>query len=211
MALYTGKVRVVHQLATFAALGRTSFLIHEKAKQSPEPGGADVMASILFSAFTFEAALNHVGAKLVPYWDELERLPWRSKLNVIASCLNIEPDFGRRPYQTLLGLFRFRDATAHGRDESGEFIFEVKDADISKSMPRPDAEALRRSSSHRVSFCTIENAEASFQDSRRIVEDFFRAAGVSRPPFGYLGVMQVHLLDGSPNPPDPTGPIWPKR
>jgi hypothetical protein len=44
---------------------------------------------------------------LIPYWEELDRLPWRSKLNVILHHVRLSPDFGKRPYQTLLALFRY--------------------------------------------------------------------------------------------------------
>ena len=73
------------------------------------------MGSLLLTAFTFEAFLNHLGDKRIKFWEEIERIGVMNKYSVLCKELNLEPDFSKRPYQTLKLLFRFRNSIAHGR------------------------------------------------------------------------------------------------
>ena len=71
----------------------------------------------LFFAFAFEAYLNHVGAEELPFWDEIDRISHEKKLTVLSKHLRFTKDLSRRPLQTILELFKLRDALAHGRTE----------------------------------------------------------------------------------------------
>ena len=96
-------------------------MILERAKKKEAGSDWDTVSSLLFSAFTFEAPLNHIGSKVIPYWDEFERLPRKNKSNILLKHLNMAPDFGKRPFQSLHALYLFRDGVAHGRDEHISF------------------------------------------------------------------------------------------
>ncbi len=73
---------------------------------------------VVFTAFTIEAYLNSLGARVVPFWDEIERSPWRSKIEILHTVANKQPDWGRDPLQFALEVFRLRDKLAHGKAES---------------------------------------------------------------------------------------------
>jgi hypothetical protein len=76
-------------------------------------------ASMVFSAFTVEAFLNHVGANRTTFWSTVERkLSPPDKLGLLATFLGLEIDFSKRPFQTFRRMFRLRDALAHGKTES---------------------------------------------------------------------------------------------
>ena len=60
--------------------------------------------------------LNHIGTDLLESWDDVEqKLGWRPKLSLLGELLPMKPDFGKRPFQLLPDVFRFRDAIAHGK------------------------------------------------------------------------------------------------
>ena len=75
------------------------------------------MASLVFTAFTLEAYLNHIGPKVFKCWDDLERLAPRKKLNVIAERLQVDINYGKRHWQVMKNLFGFRNDIAHGKSE----------------------------------------------------------------------------------------------
>ena len=80
------------------------------------------LSSIILSAFTLEAYLNHVGDAEIPNWKYLERsLSPEAKIRhlCLALNLNIGGD-GERPLQTVKGLIKFRNTLAHGRSETLE-------------------------------------------------------------------------------------------
>ena len=56
------------------------------------------MASFIFTAFTLEAFLNHIGQGIFKCWNDLEQLS-HQKLNLTAEKLEIEKDEGKRPLQ----------------------------------------------------------------------------------------------------------------
>lgn len=76
--------------------------------------------AIIFAAFALEAFLNHIGEQLFESWQDYlkKALSTEAKLALICEKLEIEIDFGVRPFQGLRALFRFRNAMAHSVTES---------------------------------------------------------------------------------------------
>jgi hypothetical protein len=87
-------------------------------------------ASMVFSAFTVEAYLNHIGANRTKFWPSVERrLSPPDKLDLLVSLFGLKIDFSKRPFQTFKRMFRFRDALAYGKteymtEESTQFLRE---------------------------------------------------------------------------------------
>lgn len=76
----------------------------------------NMMASLVFSAFSIEAKVNFVGWKVLENgWPDRANL--REKIDLLQSVLTLELDWGTRPLQTLLQLKSFRDTLAHGKPE----------------------------------------------------------------------------------------------
>ena len=110
-AIYRGE----REVRTFADLNHGADVLLNFAKNEPKGSYYTTMASLLLTAFTFEAYLNHLGAKLFSYWENVESIRVMDKYAVICGHFEVEPDMGRRPYQTLRDLFRFRNSIAHGK------------------------------------------------------------------------------------------------
>jgi hypothetical protein len=72
---------------------------------------------VVFLAFSIESYLNSIGARVIPFWDEMERLPWKSKVNVLHTAVGREPKWGEEPLQFATEVFRLRDKLAHGEAE----------------------------------------------------------------------------------------------
>jgi hypothetical protein len=90
----------------------------EHAEESPDGRSLYLSASMVFSAFTVEAFLNHVGLERVPSWDLVERkLSPLEKMELLSRLAGITVESGKRPFQTLSKMFKFRDSLAHGKTE----------------------------------------------------------------------------------------------
>jgi hypothetical protein len=72
---------------------------------------------IVFIAFSIESYVNSIGARNLSIWDELERLPWKSKIVILHRTAGTSPEWGRDPLQFASEVFALRDRLAHGRPE----------------------------------------------------------------------------------------------
>ena len=106
------------QLITYSDFWNASRFLLESGKSNEHGSYYQFLASLVFSAFAFEAFLNHIGEHLFTSWPELERkLSHRAKLALIGERLNFSIDYGRPPWQIIPKLFGFRDKVAHGKNE----------------------------------------------------------------------------------------------
>lgn len=124
------------------------------------------MASLVFTAFTLEAYLNHIDPKVFKCWEDLERLAPRGKLNVIAERLQVDINYGRRPWQVMKHLFSFRNVIAHGKSELVKLNGLVPLHKYSESrfgdFARTDWEK----------YCTRENAKKAREDVEKIIHTY---------------------------------------
>jgi hypothetical protein len=72
---------------------------------------------VVFTAFSIEAYLNSLGARVVPFWDEIERSSWRSKVSILHTVAGRQPEWGADPLQFAAEVFKLRDKLAHGKAE----------------------------------------------------------------------------------------------
>lgn len=123
------KERTIH---TYAELWHAADCVHKAGQENPKGSSWQFLSSLILTAFSFEAYLNHVGAKTFASWAELDRLPPLAKLELLAETLELkfEAGFGDRPLQTLSKLFAFRNAIAHGR--TAELIYKPVTRDVNK-------------------------------------------------------------------------------
>jgi hypothetical protein len=104
---------------TYAELWHASSKVLEKGIRDEVGSSWQFLASIVLTAFAFEAYLNHVGAEAVVSWQDSARLPLFEKLELICSTLNVTvPGKHSRPMQTVVELFKFRNTLAHGKTET---------------------------------------------------------------------------------------------
>ena len=106
------KKRDVH---TYAELWHGSRVLLERAQAEPKGSKWLWMGSLLLTAFSFEAYLNHIGPKVFECWDALEVLSPQGKLDIICESLGIIFLKDMRPHQTVHELIKFRNNLAHGK------------------------------------------------------------------------------------------------
>ena len=149
----------------YAELSRANRIILDNARQKRDGWLYECMSSILISAFRFEGLTNQIGCILIPYWEEIEKISWKSKLKVICSVLKISFNPGERPFQTIFELFSFRDQLAHPKP----IILWQK-----KCCKRENIENARRTwpKTKWEKMCSIEFAERCSEDIRQIGKTF---------------------------------------
>ena len=137
------------------------------------------MMAGVFSAFTVEAFLNHLGRLKVRDWDTLERNKGpREKLEFLAASQNWQLPLGKRPFQTLRQMVFLRNSLAHGKTETV-----VKQL----VMSRPPKEGDRWPEADWKKLCTVAVAKKMVEDAEAIVNDLSRRSGSPRDPLASLG------------------------
>ena len=105
------------EFITYSEHWHTSKVLLMLGVESERGSYHQFLASIVFTAFTLEAFLNHMGEHLFSLWPEMEKLAPKAKLLLICEKLNIEVDFSRLPWQIIPKLFGVRNKIAHGKNE----------------------------------------------------------------------------------------------
>ena len=162
------------EVRTYVVLAKGAEVLIEKSKQDEEGSFYTRMSSLLLTAFTFEAYLNHLGTKIITFWEEIEPIRVMDKYSVLYKQLKIKPNFGSRPYQTLELLFKFRNAIAHGKSEILEKTKMVRaQDDLHSHKPLTNWEK----------YCTLDNAKRAKEDISKIINELHKAAGLDGDPF----------------------------
>lgn len=169
-AVYEGE----REVRTFADLAHGAEVLIMKTEQDQKGSYYTIMSSLLLTAFTFEAYLNHLGDKTIKFWEEIESIKIMDKYSVLCKELGINPDFSRRPYQTLKSLFRFRNSIAHGKSKILKEIKAVSwQDDPHTHAPRTEWEE----------YCELNNAKRAKEDISEVIKELHKAAGLGDYPF----------------------------
>lgn len=173
------------EVKTYVEMWHTSKCLLEKGINQPEGNIHQFMASIVFTAFTFEAYLNHIGPNVFNCWQDLERLKPREKLNIIAEKLMLNINYGIRPWQIMTQLFAFRNRIAHGKSEI------VKSQEIVSYDVQSDNKLGTMAPTKWEEYCTQENAIRSREDVQSMVETIHEA-GCFEDNYPFLHGFQLH-------------------
>ena len=116
-------------LYTYSELWHASECMLKYGIENPQGSSWKFLSSIVLTAFSFEAYLNHVGVRAIKSWSQLERLPPWSKFELLCETLNVNfsTDKSKRPLQTIQQLLSFRNTIAHGSTEKLEPKPEIRD------------------------------------------------------------------------------------
>lgn len=88
------------------------------------------MASLAFASFSFEAFLNYLGLTVIQDWDRIERkLGMEEKLALISAFIDFKLDKGKRPYQSVHQIGRFRNDLVHPKYSGVEVVEGVEISD----------------------------------------------------------------------------------
>ncbi len=166
------KVKRSRDVNTSAELSHANWVLLQNTEQKRDGWFYECLTTIVVAAFKFEAYLNHVGKALFPsFWSEMERLSHKQKRRIICAHLHILEADGKRPWQTLGDLFRFRNCVAHGRSEilDPPEVVEVGEIeDLRRKKPLTKWEEG----------CTIEFARRAYEDTEAIMRQIHLAAGL---------------------------------
>lgn len=90
----------------------------------------DYVPIIVFIAFSIEAYINSIGSRKIVFWDQIERLPWKKKVEILHANAGAKPNWGKAPLQFSTQVFGVRDRLAHGKSETidGPFCDTVGEA-----------------------------------------------------------------------------------
>lgn len=145
-------------------------LIEEKVKTGGAGVILDCMACLAMLAFTVEAKINFLGAKLVADWREKQQFD--DKLKAVLDHLKLIPDLTKRPFSSVYELKDFRNSIAHGKPleiESDEIVTgsagEIDDL--------PDLTADWQN------FCTPENVAKTSNDVDEFWKLLLKRSGLS--------------------------------
>ncbi|MCB2184584.1 MAG: hypothetical protein KQH63_21380 [Desulfobulbaceae bacterium] len=172
------------EVKTYAEMWRTSDCLLQKGLGNPEGSFHQFMASLVFTAFTLEAYLNHIGPKVFKCWDDLERLGPKEKLNVISEQLGVNIDYGKRPWQVMQQLFGFRNDIAHGKS------IVVKTCDSIPLHKHCDEQFGQLVRTKWEKYCTQNNAVRAREDVEEIVNLLYEA-GSFENDFPFTSGMQL--------------------
>ncbi len=160
------------EVRTHASLWHTSRCLMERGQAQEEASQHQFMASLVFTAFTLEAYLNWLGERLFSRWGYLDRLRPTEKLDLISDQLKVSVDYGKRPWQTIDQLFKFRNKIAHGKS----VLLETKTTeplsgylDNFSNIARTDWEK----------YSTGRNAQRAREDVGQILEVLHAAANIT--------------------------------
>ena len=166
----TVAIKKEREVKMYASLWHTSHCLLKRGKADPKGSFHQFMASLVFAAFSLEAYLNHIGPKVFKCWDDLERLGPKEKLSVIAERLQVDVNYGHRPWQVMKHLFGFRNDIAHGKSEV------VKPPDRLEPLDRYSDDQLGElERTEWEEYCTEKNVLRARQDVERIVLALYSA------------------------------------
>jgi hypothetical protein len=140
--------------------------VHLPHVQEQHPGFYySLLSAFLLSAFSLEAYLNYIGPLVEPGWRDFDRAATLAKLRHVACVLDVQLDASRRPIQTIIELFAFRNRMAHPRDSQVVEEYTSTPEDYQSRFytePRPDWFA----------FATEQNASRCYDDIGATIELF---------------------------------------
>jgi hypothetical protein len=154
-----------HTTITYTYLYASAFHSYEVGLIAEEGSFFFNLNSIIMSAFSFEAYMNHCGRYLVEEqllenWDDFK---WKSaieKFDIISSISKVKIDKSTFPYKSIPELIKLRNALAHGETETIYSEVEINDYNkIRDKLKKPEWENK----------CKAETAKRFLDDVRAIL------------------------------------------
>jgi len=147
----------------------------ETALKSEEGRFFNSLSAMLYSAFSIEAYLNHLGKSEFQNWEKIERHKSpKQKLDMLVEKRGYRPDFSKRPFDTFDKIFNFRKLMVHGKTESVKLEeIQAREFGDKPELPRTLWEKS----------ITSENATIFVEDSGAMILMLHPVFGYSSDPF----------------------------
>lgn len=150
-------------VSTYSELWHGSWVLLQRAKEDERGSYWLWMGSLMFTAFSFEAYLNHIGPKIFACWPALEKLSPEGKLDIVCEKLEIDLPKSERPRQTIRELFKFRNNLAHGKTVTiKENTVRDVDKDSEKFFGEPPLATWEK-------YCTERNVQRALEDVEQVM------------------------------------------
>ena len=164
----------------FAYLRQAAWNAFETAQSVSEGSNFHRISAVLFSVLTIEAHLNHVAELTISDWNTIERtLSWGDKFARVSQELNLPIDKSRRPVQTVIQVFRFRDKLVHGKTHSEDLKYKYREGRSSRE-DELDPDWLRQ-------YWSDDAVKRVLDDVEQVLECFHTAAGLEKHTLTLIG------------------------
>lgn len=77
--------------------------------------GMDPLPVVVFLAFTIESYVNSIGSRKINCWDDIEKISWKLKIELLFSFAGCKADWGSATLGFAKEVFQLRDKLAHGK------------------------------------------------------------------------------------------------
>lgn len=175
----------VHNDLSNAAYHFNKIINERFANDDIEGIAFDILAELVFLAFTIEAKVNFLGSKLVGGWKERERF-W-TKINLVLDRLSLEVDFDTRPYSTVKRLKELRDSLAHGKP----LLLELDEETV---IDAHDDESIDLRAEWQ-SYCIKEFANEAYGDVNEIWRQLLSASKLTLFETLSGGEQSIHFIE----------------
>jgi len=164
---------------TYASLHTNASIALDEAIQVEDGQFFKTMTSIIFSAFTIEAYVNHILKDKSENWVKVEKYSALKKVEELYSILEIKLDKSKRPIQSIKNMFDFRNMLAHGKTTTKIKTFKVKKniTDISSK------DLLGHAESEWEDLNTLKNAKIFFEDMEKVIRLLHKRIEPKMDPF----------------------------
>ena len=115
---------------------------------------------VVFMAFSIEAYLNSIGFRKIKFWKDSEKIPWKTKVEILHLGAGKSSDWASFPLQFCADVFSLRDKLAHGKpeEEYSEWI------DVGASIRAGSERDLSPKLSQTVNAKWVKDAKLKFRE-----------------------------------------------
>ncbi len=108
---------IEHEYTAQSHLIECLFKMHRNLSIRETIEYSDCIPVAIFTAFAVESYINGIGARVVKFWDSVERNNWQSKIDILHGIVDEQADWGCEPLTFVKEIFKLRDKLAHGKPE----------------------------------------------------------------------------------------------
>jgi len=160
---------------SYVTLHNAAHYALEDAKNSEHSRFFNALTAMLYSAFSLEAYLNHLGNSEFQNWEKIERSKSpKQKLDMLVDKRGFVPDYSKKPFDVFDEIFKFRKKIVHGKTEHLK-IEEVREGEIGDT-PETPMTSWEKST-------TLENAISFVEGSAEIITELHPIFGYKSHPF----------------------------
>jgi len=147
---------------TYAALFHTGQSLLRMAEKSEEGRLLLLQAAKVFSFFSLEAYLNHVGDNEIEKWNDYDRSPFNQKFKLVSQALHTEALLDGVLLEHISSLRVFRNDMAHGNTMVKTETVATKD--------EPNFNDMWKIFSHET--ITIQDVQKDYSVVKKVIELF---------------------------------------